>query len=86
MSLITKSHQRTGRQRCLSYQAIRALRDVKPKPEMGEGGLGTKTGLDGPGKALKQMSGWGAKFLFACISFPKPGINAMKWMPPNLAL
>lgn len=67
-----------SRQRCLSYQAIRALRDVKPKPEMGEGGLGTKTGKDGPGKALKQMSGWRAKFLFACISSPKLGINAKK--------
>lgn len=62
------------------------LRDVKPKPKMGEGGLGTKAGEDGPGKARKQMSGWGATFLYVCISFPKPGFNAMKWMPPNLAL
>lgn len=54
---------------------------MKPKPEMEEGGLGTKTGEDGPGKALKQKSGWGAKFLFVCIS--KPGINAMKWTPPK---
>lgn len=59
---------------------------MKPKPEMGESGLGTKTGEDGPGKALKQISGRGATILFACISFPKPGNNAMKWMPPNLAL
>lgn len=44
LPLITKSHQRTGRQRCFSYQAIRPLRDVKPKPEMGEGGWEQKQG------------------------------------------